>query len=64
MSMEVDTLELLARKLHARKCRSYRIFDTAKIDLYWESCDQDMYRKRAAAKQQADMLPTPKVRKG
>jgi hypothetical protein len=48
-------IEIVARMLHARKCRSSGIHDDNRIALYWEGCDQDMYRMEALRRG----LPTP-----
>jgi len=44
---DLAEVEVLARSLHARRCRLVGIHEPDRIADYWESCDQEMYRMMA-----------------
>lgn len=49
MDEAASDIDREARRLHAQKCQFYGIVDKRLVDLYWEACDQAMYRRKAEA---------------
>lgn len=52
-----EQTEAMARALHARRCRFYGIINQFQIDMYWDGCDQNAYRRRAEERLTSTTLP-------
>jgi hypothetical protein len=50
-----EDLEEHARELHRQKCHVHAIWDEEKIAEYWDGCNRDMYRRKAARANSGDV---------